>query len=45
MIRVQLKRLENGMIQVVVSVGNQTILFRVFYLTDSEPVLLEVPDE
>lgn len=45
MIRVQLKRLDDGRIVVTISVGHHLILSQTIYLTDSEAVTLEVADE
>lgn len=44
-IRVQLKRLDDGRIVVTISVGHHLILSQTIYLTDSEAVTLEVADE
>lgn len=42
MLRVTLKRAENGSIVVTVGIGNIDLIKRTVWLTDSEPVELEM---
>ena len=45
MIRIELRRLQDGQIMVVLTVGHHTVLVRTVWVTDSAPVTLEVADE
>lgn len=45
MIRVTLTRLTDGRIVVTISVGHHLVLSQTIWLTDSQPVTLEVADE